>query len=118
MHDNDAIGRGDLGAVSGDLVVLDFDGPGAYGAFAALFPALADKLRTFAEIAAQEIFMEMPAVKVDTVETREDKIMLSQRGVLFQVGGKFPRLTKDKPEGKLTELRKLVESLGQEPGVQ
>jgi hypothetical protein len=29
------------GAVSGSLVVLDFDGPGAYGAFAALFPTLA-----------------------------------------------------------------------------
>ncbi len=29
------------GAVSGNLVVFDFDGPGAYSAFAALFPALA-----------------------------------------------------------------------------
>ena len=29
------------GAVSSNLVVLDFDGPGAYGAFAALFPTLA-----------------------------------------------------------------------------
>jgi hypothetical protein len=29
------------GKVSGNLVVLDFDGPGAYGAFAALFPSLA-----------------------------------------------------------------------------
>jgi hypothetical protein len=30
------------GGVSGNLVVLDFDGPGAYGAFAALFPALTE----------------------------------------------------------------------------
>jgi transcription-repair coupling factor (superfamily II helicase) len=48
---------------------------------------------------------------VDTVETRDDKIMLSQRGVLFQLAGKFPRLTAPKPEGKLTEIKKLLESL-------
>ncbi|HUK83155.1 MAG TPA: transcription-repair coupling factor [Verrucomicrobiae bacterium] len=50
---------------------------------------------------------------VDTVETREDRIMLGHRGVLFQVGGKFPRLTATKPEGKLTEIKKLLESLRQ-----
>jgi transcription-repair coupling factor (superfamily II helicase) len=48
---------------------------------------------------------------VDTVETRDDKIMLSQRGVLFQLAGKFPRLTATKPEAKLTEIKKLLESL-------
>jgi transcription-repair coupling factor (superfamily II helicase) len=58
-----------------------------------------------------EIKILAGAVKVDTVETREDKIILSQRGVLFQVGGKFPRLTKETPEGKLTEIRKLLESV-------
>jgi len=36
--------------------------------------------------------------------------MLSQRGMLFQVGGKFPRLASPKPEGKLTEIKKLLES--------
>ena len=58
-----------------------------------------------------EIRLLAAAVNVDTVETRDDKIMLSQRGVLFQVGGKFPRLTAAKPEGKLTEIKKLLESL-------
>ena len=48
---------------------------------------------------------------VDVVESKADKIMLSQRGQLFQVGGKFPRFTKIRPEDKLTELRKLLESL-------
>ena len=48
---------------------------------------------------------------IETVETREDRIMLSQRGVLFQVGGKFPRMTATKPEEKLTEIGKLLESL-------
>jgi transcription-repair coupling factor (superfamily II helicase) len=48
---------------------------------------------------------------VDTVETRDDKIMLSQHSVLFQLAGKFPRLTATKPEGRLTEIKKLLESL-------
>ena len=48
---------------------------------------------------------------VDTVETREDKIMLSQHGAPFQVGGKFPRFTGTKPEGKLAELKTLLHSL-------
>ncbi|MCG3149929.1 MAG: Transcription-repair-coupling factor [Verrucomicrobiae bacterium] len=50
---------------------------------------------------------------VDVVETNEDKIQLSQRGVLFQIAGKFPRFTKERPEDKLTELKKLLESLSQ-----
>jgi len=58
-----------------------------------------------------EVKLLAAAVNVDTVETRADKIMLSQRGQLFQVGGKFPRLTATKPEGKLTEIKKLLESL-------
>jgi len=48
---------------------------------------------------------------VDTVETREDKIMLSLRGVLFQVGGKFPRMTGVTPEEKLAELKQILQSL-------
>ena len=48
---------------------------------------------------------------VEGVETKADKIMLSQRGQPFQVGGKFPRFTQVRPEDKLTELRKLLESL-------
>ena len=48
---------------------------------------------------------------VDTIETRDDKIMLSQGEQLFQVGGKFPRMTGATPEEKLTDIRKLLESL-------
>jgi hypothetical protein len=48
---------------------------------------------------------------IETVETRDDRIMLSQRGVLFQVGGKFPRMTGTTPEEKLTEITKVLESL-------
>ena len=50
---------------------------------------------------------------IDVIETKEDKIMLSQSGQLFQVGGKFPRFTKLRPEDKLTELKKLFDSLMQ-----
>ena len=58
-----------------------------------------------------EVKLHAAAVHVDIVETKDDKMMLSQRGQLFQVGGKFPRLTESKPEGKLTEIKKLLESL-------
>ncbi len=58
-----------------------------------------------------EIRLLAATANVDTVETRDDKIMLSQRTVLFQVGGKFPRLTAPKPEGKLHELEKLLMSI-------
>ncbi len=65
-----------------------------------------------------ELLLECAAVRIragdahiETVETREDRIMLSQRGVLFQVGGKFPRMTGTTPEQKLTEIGKLLESL-------
>jgi len=68
-----------------------------------------------------ELLLQCAAVRilaayanVDTVETRDDKIMLSQRGVLFQVGGKFPRMASDKPEGKLTEIKKLLDSMSDE----
>jgi transcription-repair coupling factor (superfamily II helicase) len=49
--------------------------------------------------------------QVDTVETRDDKIMLDAGGQLFQVGGKFPRLTQTEPEEKLREIESLLKSL-------
>ena len=58
-----------------------------------------------------EVRIQAGEAHVETVETREDRIMLSQRGVLFQVGGKFPRMTGATPEEKLAEIKKLVESV-------
>ncbi|MGA2140205.1 MAG: transcription-repair coupling factor, partial [Verrucomicrobiia bacterium] len=58
-----------------------------------------------------EVRIQAGDALVDTVETREDKIMLSQRAALFQVGGKFPRFTETKPEGILAELKALLHSL-------
>ena len=58
-----------------------------------------------------EVRILAAAAQVDSVETRADKLMLSQRGELFQVHGKFPRLARSKPEGKLTEIKTLLQSL-------
>jgi len=58
-----------------------------------------------------EVRIQASDAHVETVESREDKIMLSQRGALLQVGGKFPRFVETKPEGKLTEIKKLLESV-------
>jgi transcription-repair coupling factor (superfamily II helicase) len=48
---------------------------------------------------------------IETVETRDDKIMLTQRGQLFQITGKFPRFAGTRPEQKLNELMQLLQSL-------
>jgi transcription-repair coupling factor (superfamily II helicase) len=48
---------------------------------------------------------------MDSVETRDDKIMLSRQGVFFQVDSRFPRLTRHTPEGRLTEIKTLLHCL-------
>jgi transcription-repair coupling factor (superfamily II helicase) len=58
-----------------------------------------------------EVRIQASDAHVETVESREDKIMLTQRATLLQIGGKFPRFVETKPEGKLTEIKKLLESL-------
>ena len=63
---------------------------------------------------AAEIKIHAALAHVEIVETKADKLMLTSRGQLFQIAGKFPRLTADKPEGKLTEIKKLLESLESE----
>ena len=60
-----------------------------------------------------EVRIQAGEAHVETVETREDRIMLSQRGVLFQVGGKFPRMTGTTPEEKLAEIKGVIESVAQ-----
>ncbi len=67
------------------------------------------EVRLLLEVA--EVRLHAAAAHVDVVETRDDKIMLSQRGVLFQVGGRFPRMTKSSAEGKLQEIKALLKSL-------
>jgi transcription-repair coupling factor (superfamily II helicase) len=59
-----------------------------------------------------EVRIQASDAHIETVETREDRVMLSQRGVLFQVGGKFPRMTGTTPEERLTEIKEVLESVG------
>ncbi len=73
------------------------------------FGPLPREVRLLLEVA--EVRLHAAAARVDVVETRDDKIMLSQRGVLFQVGGRFPRMTKSSAEGKLQEIKALLKSL-------
>lgn len=48
---------------------------------------------------------------IDTVESREGKLMLSQRGQVYQPGGRSPRLTGKTPLRKLAEIKKLLAAL-------
>jgi len=61
-------------------------------------------------LGAAELKVAAATAGVDSIETREDRIILGAAGQLYQVDGKFPRLTKPRPEGKLAEMRKLLES--------
>jgi transcription-repair coupling factor (superfamily II helicase) len=51
------------------------------------------------------------AVGIDTIETKDDKIMLSLRGDLHQVDGRFPRFTRKKTGDKLIELEKMLAAM-------
>jgi len=62
-------------------------------------------------LAAAELKIAAAAANVDSIETRGDKIMLASRGQLYQIEGRFPRLSQSRPESKLTEIRKLLEQI-------
>ncbi len=62
-------------------------------------------------LTSAELKIHAAAAGIDTIETRQDKLMLSRQGVFYQPDNKFPRLTKPKPEGKLSEVLKVVHKL-------
>jgi transcription-repair coupling factor (superfamily II helicase) len=45
---------------------------------------------------------------VSTIESRENKLMLTRNHDYVMVGGRFPRLTKRDPKGRLGEIEKLL----------
>jgi hypothetical protein len=47
--------------------------------------------------------------RIRSVETRDDKLMLMQRGEYLLYGKKFPRLTSTTPETKLREVLSFLE---------
>jgi transcription-repair coupling factor (superfamily II helicase) len=48
---------------------------------------------------------------VSLLETKEGRVQITRHGDFVVVNGRFPRLTKPDPKGRLRELRKLVMSL-------
>jgi transcription-repair coupling factor (superfamily II helicase) len=46
--------------------------------------------------------------QVSAIETKDDRLMVTRRGELVQVGGRFPRLTKPDANARLKEIRKLL----------
>lgn len=48
---------------------------------------------------------------VSLLETKEGRVLITRHGDFVTVNGRFPRLTKSDPKGRLRELRKLVMSL-------
>ena len=45
---------------------------------------------------------------VTSIETRDDRLMLTRNGALIQLSGKFPRMTKPDAKGRLQEIKKLM----------
>jgi len=62
-------------------------------------------------LGAAELKIAAAAAGVDTVETRGEKVILTSHGQFYQVDGKFPRLTRLRAEGKLTEIKRLLQAL-------
>ena len=48
---------------------------------------------------------------VTSIETWDDKIMFTRNGSLITLGGKYPRLAKRTPDGRLGELKRLLRAL-------
>lgn len=58
-----------------------------------------------------EIRLEAAARRINLVEVRGDKLMLTRRKELLQPGGRFPRLTKGDPDSRLREVFDFVRSI-------
>jgi transcription-repair coupling factor (superfamily II helicase) len=55
-----------------------------------------------------ELRVSAAARKIDSVEVRDDRVMLMRNGQYIQIGGKFPRVNAEDPHERLNELLKLV----------
>ncbi len=49
--------------------------------------------------------------QVSSIETRQDRIMLFRNGDYLTIDGRFPRLKRKDPKGKLNEVRRLLTAL-------
>lgn len=57
------------------------------------------------------IRIEASLVKLSSIETKEDKLIMTRNGDYVMIGGRFPRLTKLKCKDKLIEIEKWILSL-------
>ena len=48
---------------------------------------------------------------VTSIETRDDRLMFTRNGSLITLGGKYPRLAKRTPDGRLGEMKMLLKAL-------
>jgi len=67
---------------------------------------------------AVELLLQVSALKVlaaqrniSIIESKDDRLMLTRNNEFIQIGGKFPRLTKKEPRGRLNEIKRLLQSL-------
>jgi transcription-repair coupling factor (superfamily II helicase) len=67
---------------------------------------------------AVELLLQVAALKVlaaerdiTTIESKDDKLMLTRNNDFVQVEGKFPRLTKKEPRARLNEIKRLLQML-------
>ncbi len=58
-----------------------------------------------------EIKLSAARARVNRVEVRDSKLMLSRRGDFILVGGKFPRLTSSSIDSRLSEIWQLIKQL-------
>jgi transcription-repair coupling factor (superfamily II helicase) len=49
--------------------------------------------------------------RITSIETKDDKLLLTRDGDLIMVGGRLPRLTKPEPAARLKEIKKLLLAL-------
>ena len=65
-----------------------------------------------------ELLLEIAGVKlvaaergVTSIESKDDKLMLTRNNDYVMVGGKFPRLSKPDPKARLKEIKRLLQAL-------
>jgi transcription-repair coupling factor (superfamily II helicase) len=55
--------------------------------------------------------IEATQVKLSSIETKADKLIMTRNGDYVMIGGRFPRLTKSRTKAKLLEIEKWIHSL-------
>ncbi len=70
------------------------------------FGPLPDSMRLL--LLVQELKILAASKKIEALETRNGKLMLSRRGDYVLLGGLFPRLTRKTAEARLKEIKKML----------